>query len=1068
MPQPRVSIRLGTDGKAQVVKDFADIGDAGDAGAKRISSAFQRDSAVAEAALEKLNKTAQRLAAVSPVAGGPSNLINPITGGSYAQADGAAQASARAIQQQMQAGEQAARRLLAAVDPLYAAQMRYDTALAEANTLQRQGSMTTAQLATVQTGLKAQLNEQIALYGKVGSNTGNARLAQMEFMHAVRGSADQLAAGAPPMQVFAMHMAMLSQSAQLAGGSLGKVGEFLSSGWGIALVLAVAAMAPMLAKLVQAGESVDDLVEKLKKEAKQQGLNDQAHRAFANTLQGVQDAIRKNAEALKGLDDAEKSAAEKALAAAIAAKTRAQNILNETEANLGLARSLYDVQKARASGMGQQGELAALGLPQAYANLDAQQTKLAAARAALGAADAEIADATARVFAEIAAKDPVELIKDRYKGLVEQARQRAVQEAAAARAAGDQVKAQALVTTELQKQVVALDRKRDAEVKAYQDAHKEGPKNAGGTAIFDAQIASFFDIANKYRGMSETANKGVLEQFFREANENLDPEKVKWCAAFVNAVLAAGGVSGSGSLAAKSFLTYGKDDTKSPQKGDVVVLRSGGGQHVGFLDSIDKAGNVNVLAGNTGNKVAEATYGKGSVLAIRRPPTPSESAAAGESAADSALRAQAAFDEQRARLNERLLRELGQVALGYEAQAAVQLRMAQAEHDSEATKIANQLAEGKYGDATGQLAQSRAAELVKANDALLLQEQANIALGKYAKFLDATQASTDKKYQFQLDDLKYADEVARTAKQHRDLQLKMLDILYEQKKFDLETLKAKQELAGEFAAAANTQADINRLPIDKARDTDRVERSTKSPWQEFLDQLPRDAGEINEALQKIGVEGLHDLNDGLADALLKSRSLEDLWHNLGDVFHDLAERILGDLLRLAEQEAEMAIFGGGQQPGGPASSGGGGGGIFGAIFSGLSALAGGLGGGGGGGWNFGASGGYDAANANLVGGLATGTEYFGGGMTWVGEHGPELMRLPRGSKIHNAADSRRMAAANDGGIGAIHIPIHIDATGADSAELARVRSELAELRESLPGQIVQTYHDARARFVIRN
>lgn len=32
-------------------------------------------------------------------------------------------------------------------------------------------------------------------------------------------------------------------------------------------------------------------------------------------------------------------------------------------------------------------------------------------------------------------------------------------------------------------------------------------------------------------------------------------------------------------------------------------------------------------------------------------------------------------------------------------------------------------------------------------------------------------------------------------------------------------------------------------------------------------------------------------------------------------------------------------------------------------------------------------------------GNATGTDHFGGGMTWVGEQGKELVQLPRGSKV---------------------------------------------------------------------
>jgi DNA-binding HxlR family transcriptional regulator len=38
----------------------------------------------------------------------------------------------------------------------------------------------------------------------------------------------------------------------------------------------------------------------------------------------------------------------------------------------------------------------------------------------------------------------------------------------------------------------------------------------------------------------------------------------------------------------------------------------------------------------------------------------------------------------------------------------------------------------------------------------------------------------------------------------------------------------------------------------------------------------------------------------------------------------------------------------------------------------------------------------------------TGTSNFRGGATWVGEHGPEIVELPKGSKIHSANDSRAM------------------------------------------------------------
>ena len=44
---------------------------------------------------------------------------------------------------------------------------------------------------------------------------------------------------------------------------------------------------------------------------------------------------------------------------------------------------------------------------------------------------------------------------------------------------------------------------------------------------------------------------------------------------------------------------------------------------------------------------------------------------------------------------------------------------------------------------------------------------------------------------------------------------------------------------------------------------------------------------------------------------------------------------------------------------------------------------------------------------------ARGTEYYGGGETWVGEEGPELVELPRGSRIYSNRDSSRMKGSGN-------------------------------------------------------
>lgn len=48
-----------------------------------------------------------------------------------------------------------------------------------------------------------------------------------------------------------------------------------------------------------------------------------------------------------------------------------------------------------------------------------------------------------------------------------------------------------------------------------------------------------------------------------------------------------------------------------------------------------------------------------------------------------------------------------------------------------------------------------------------------------------------------------------------------------------------------------------------------------------------------------------------------------------------------------------------------------------------------------------------------IGRNADGTDYWRGGLTWVGERGPELVSLPRGSRVYSAEDSRNMGGTNN-------------------------------------------------------
>lgn len=116
----------------------------------------------------------------------------------------------------------------------------------------------------------------------------------------------------------------------------------------------------------------------------------------------------------------------------------------------------------------------------------------------------------------------------------------------------------------------------------------------------------------------------------------------------MNSVLAATGIKGTGSLAARSFLGFG-ESTDKPNKGDIVVSRRGDNAaqgHVGFYQGTDAKGRVLVLGGNTGDKVGTSAIDRGDVLGFRRAPSASAQFGAEQKIAADALKQQAQDLEQ--------------------------------------------------------------------------------------------------------------------------------------------------------------------------------------------------------------------------------------------------------------------------------------------------------------------------------------------------------------------------------------------------------------------------------------
>lgn len=117
-------------------------------------------------------------------------------------------------------------------------------------------------------------------------------------------------------------------------------------------------------------------------------------------------------------------------------------------------------------------------------------------------------------------------------------------------------------------------------------------------------------------------NPKIVQWFADVGHSWVVDDETAWCAAFVGAMLKAGGFPHTGALNARSYTDYGQHvDIQDAQPGDIVVFSRGdpkGWQgHVGFFVRRD-GDNIVVLGGNQANQVNESRYPVKRLLAVRR------------------------------------------------------------------------------------------------------------------------------------------------------------------------------------------------------------------------------------------------------------------------------------------------------------------------------------------------------------------------------------------------------------------------------------------------------------------
>lgn len=611
MSTQSVSYRLGVTGNEKVIESLAAIGEAGDGSAKRMSRAFDREAKQAEASIDRLNKRAQAIQAmgVTPV----QSRINQSTGISAAEI-GQTKSAEAAMRSFIASQDELARnrqKLMTQLDPMFAAQTRYNTTMAEAVRLDRAGALAVGDLARIHAGAKTAMGDFAQEGYKANRMVGAQRAGIQQAGFQVSDFAVQVGAGTSATRAFALQgpqfvqaIALMGQGAQTSQGKFAKFAGFLGGPWGAAITVGVSILGALLTKMEQNDSASDALSDSLDF---QRMTTDQLTKALREKVAAGEKAIQNSyAQA-----EAARAEAEQNLKTAI-------SVRDKTKAYIESQRVSERYNGGQGSVPGGSAAISGARRIGAESELAQQNRNIVASQELLRQAQAPIIQRRVE-----AGNDPI--IAATLK----------------------REKAEAALTKQFNDGTISrrdyrrsLDREADSHRKTT-EAIRETEK-ARGKALRGSEKgpdlslnrltgSGLADEARRYIGLDENnrSDNAALRKLFGGAGINIDPDKVAWCAAFVNAVLAGKGMGGTGSLAARSFLDYGKA-TDSPQKGDIAVLRRGKNPaqgHVGFVDGFDKSGNPILLSGNAGGgrAVTRQTFNKRDVLSYRRAGSPGQS-----------------------------------------------------------------------------------------------------------------------------------------------------------------------------------------------------------------------------------------------------------------------------------------------------------------------------------------------------------------------------------------------------------------------------------------------------------
>ncbi|MEZ0495398.1 hypothetical protein [Sphingomonas sp. IW22] len=333
--------------------------------------------------------------------------------------------------------------------------------------------------ASILSGIERQLGTTGAAQRRAIVISGEQRAGYQQLSYQLGDISTQYALGASASQIFAAQSAQVIQALQLIGGEGNKVLQFLSGRWGLAITSAVVALSPFVGKLLEGNDALQKGVDALKKDAAEATVSARAKEIFAKSVDGVTAALNDQQKALDQSAESERSAAERANIAARVKFAEAVSIREATKARLEDAiaakQALDDSNFANTDP-----RAAAAARRVRDENVKGLQALLGRANEQAERAERQYQESRVELAEEAAKRiaDPISQINRSYD---EQAR-RAEAAARKSARAGDEV------TAALTQQLAAIEKNREADLKAQRERESASRSSSRANRQFGREV----------------------------------------------------------------------------------------------------------------------------------------------------------------------------------------------------------------------------------------------------------------------------------------------------------------------------------------------------------------------------------------------------------------------------------------------------------------------------------------------------------------------------------------------------------------------------------------------------